>query len=360
MTNFDQKMIRECLTLAKKALGKTSPNPLVGAVVVKNGQIVGRGFHPQAGLPHAEVFALKEAGEEAMGATIYVNLEPCNHYGKTPPCTEAIIQAGISQVVVGMVDPDERVAGGGIRRLMSAGIDVKVGVEEEACGQLNEAFIHRVIHKRPFGILKYAMTMDGKIATATGDSKWITGQKSRDYVHFLRSSCDAVVVGGNTVRKDNPRLTTHGVSRHNPLRVVMSASFDLPFDCNLWDTAMAATVVYTLPQGDDSALKAHLLARGVEVLELENLCPTVVMDNLYHRGFNSIFWECGGILGARAIASGNIQKVLAFMAPKIIGGQQGFNPVGDLGITAMKDALSLQNITLQRFDDDFLIEGYIQ
>lgn len=360
MINFDQKMIHECLTLAKKALGKTSPNPLVGAVVVKNGQIVGKGFHPQAGLPHAEVFALKEAGEEARGATIYINLEPCNHYGKTPPCTEAIINAGIKQVVVGMVDPDERVAGGGIKRLVSAGIDVRVGVEEEACRCLNEAFIHRVIHKRPFGILKYAMTMDGKIATATGDSKWITGQKARDYVHFLRSGCDAVVVGGNTVRKDNPRLTTHGVATHNPLRVVMSASFGLPFDCYLWDTEAAPTVVFTLPQDGHSPLKTHLLSRGVEVLEFDNLSPTIVMDNLYSRGFNAVFWECGGNLGARAIASGNIQKVLAFIAPKIIGGQQGFNPVGDLGITTMQNALNLHNVSLQKFDDDFLIEAYIE
>lgn len=360
MNQLDQKMISECLDLAKKALGKTSPNPLVGAVVVKHGQIVGRGFHPRAGLPHAEVFALKEAGEKARGGTIYVNLEPCNHHGKTPPCTEAIIKAGISQVVVGMVDPDERVAGGGIKRLVAAGIDVKVGVEEEACRQLNEAFIHRVIYKRPFGILKYAMTVDGKIATATGNSKWITGQKSRDYVHFLRSGCDAVVVGGNTVRKDNPRLTTHGMSSHNPLRVVMSKGFDLPMDCHLWDTTMAPTVVFTFPQDVDSPLKAHLLCQGVEVLEYENLSPTVVMDNLYERGFNAVFWECGGNLGARAIASGNIQKILGFIAPKIIGGQGGFNPVGDLGITTMQDALKLHNVSLQRFDDDFLIEGYIK
>ncbi len=358
MNDFDCKMMGECLELGKKALGKTSPNPLVGAVVVKNGQIVGRGFHPQAGLPHAEVFALEEAQGNAQGGTIYVNLEPCNHYGKTPPCTEAIIKAGISRVVIGMVDPDTRVSGGGIKRLISAGIDVKVGVKEEACQRLNEAFIHRVRFERPFGIFKYAMTLDGKIATMTGDSKWVTGEKSRGYVHFLRSLCDAVIVGGNTVRKDNPRLTTHGVTNHNPLRVVMSSSFDLPFDCHLWETAVAPTVVFTLPQGD-CLLKTHLLTKGVEVLEFADLSPTMVMNNLYGRGFNSVLWECGGSLGARAIASGNIQKVLAFIAPKIIGGKQGFNPVGDMGITKMSEAISLQDLNFQQFDDDFLIEGYV-
>lgn len=358
MNEFDRKMMTECLELAQKALGKTSPNPLVGAVVVKNGQIVGRGFHPQAGLPHAEVFALQEAQGEARGATIYVNLEPCNHYGKTPPCTEAIIKAGITHVVVGMVDPDERVSGGGIKRLISAGIDVKVGVEEEKCRRLNEAFIHRIQFKRPFGIFKYAMTLDGKIATMTGDSKWVTGEKSRNYVHHLRSACDGVIVGGNTVRKDNPRLTTHGIANHNPVRVVMSPSFNLPFDCHLWDTTTAPTLVFTLSQ-KDSALKSHLLSQGVEILEMENLSPTAVMDFLYVRGLNSVLWECGGNLGARAIASGTIQKVLAFIAPKIIGGEKSFSPIGDMGIMKMSQALSLENITIKQFDDDILVEGYL-
>ncbi|MFN6036317.1 MAG: bifunctional diaminohydroxyphosphoribosylaminopyrimidine deaminase/5-amino-6-(5-phosphoribosylamino)uracil reductase RibD, partial [Dolichospermum sp.] len=202
--DFDSRMMLRCLELAAKALGRTSPNPLVGAVVVQNGEVVGEGFHPRAGEPHAEVFALKAAGEGARGSTIYVSLEPCNHYGRTPPCSEALINAGVSKVVVGMVDPNPLVAGGGIARLRAAGIEVVVGVEEAACRRLNEGFIHRILYQRPLGILKYAMTLDGKIATTSGHSAWVTNQDARAEVHRLRAACDAVIVGGNTVRQDNP------------------------------------------------------------------------------------------------------------------------------------------------------------
>jgi diaminohydroxyphosphoribosylaminopyrimidine deaminase / 5-amino-6-(5-phosphoribosylamino)uracil reductase len=216
-SDFDSRMMQRCLELARRALGRTSPNPLVGAVIVKDGEIVGEGFHPRAGEPHAEVFALKAAGVGAAspqencarGATIYVSLEPCNHYGRTPPCSEGLIAAGVAKVVVGMVDPNPLVAGGGIARLRAAGIEVLVGVEEEACRQLNEAFIHRILYKRPLGILKYAMTLDGKIATNSGHSAWVTSQDARSEVHQLRAACDAVIVGGNTVRQDNPYLTSH-------------------------------------------------------------------------------------------------------------------------------------------------------
>ena len=212
---FDIEMMQRCLQLAQRAAGKTSPNPLVGSVIVKDGKVIGEGFHPEVGQPHAEVFALRDA-KEAQGATVYVNLEPCNHYGRTPPCSSALIKAQVAKVVTGMVDPDPRVAGGGIKKLRDAGIEVIVGVEETACRQLNEAFIHRILHKQPFSILKYAMTLDGKIAATTGHSAWVTGKASRHLVHQVRSTCDAVIIGGNTVRKDNPNLTTHGVTEHNP------------------------------------------------------------------------------------------------------------------------------------------------
>lgn len=191
----DQTHMRRCLTLAKTAIGKTAPNPLVGSVIVQGDEIVGQGFHPQAGQPHGEIFALWEAGDRAKGATLYVNLEPCNHQGRTPPCTEAIIQAGIAKVVVGMVDPNPLVAGKGISRLRQAGIEVKVGVEEEACQRLNEAFCFRIKHQRPFGIFKYAMTLDGKIATAQAHSSWVTSSSARHWVHQLRSQCQAVIIG---------------------------------------------------------------------------------------------------------------------------------------------------------------------
>ena len=357
-TPVDREMMQRCLQLAAKALGKTSPNPLVGSVVVRDGKIVGEGFHPCAGQPHAEVFALKEAGEKAKGATIYVSLEPCNHYGRTPPCTEALITAGVSKVVVGMVDPDPRVSGGGIARLRDAGLEVVVGVEEDACRQLNEAFIHRILYQLPFGILKYAMTLDGKIAATSGHSAWVTTKASRQQVHQLRSSCDAVIIGGNTVRRDNPQLTTHGIGDRNPLRVVMTRHLDLPTGCNLWNTEIAPTLVFTQP-GSNPQLQRQLTDKGVEVIELASLTPKLVMKQLYEHGLSNILWECGGTLAARAIADGVIQKVMAFIAPKIIGGQTAPSPVGDLNLTKMTDALPLERITLQAIDTDILVEGYL-
>ncbi len=355
---FDRIVMQRCLELARSALGKTSPNPLVGSVVVQDGQIIGEGFHPGAGQPHAEVFALKQAGDRARGATIYVNLEPCNHYGRTPPCTEALIAAGVAKVVVGMVDPDPRVSGGGIARLRESGIEVVVGVEEEDCLQLNEAFIHRVLYHRPLGILKYAMTLDGKIATTTGHSAWVTNPLARSEVHQLRAACDAVVVGGNTVRQDNPQLTSHQSGLHNPLRVVMSRSLDLPEVAHLWEIAQAPTLVLT-EAGANTDFQLFLREKGVQVVELTPLTPSSTMAYLYERGFSSILWECGGILAAAVIAEGAVQKISAFIAPKIIGGNNAPTPVGDLGFTSMTEALTLERVKVRVIGSDCLIEGYL-
>ncbi|WP_448266729.1 bifunctional diaminohydroxyphosphoribosylaminopyrimidine deaminase/5-amino-6-(5-phosphoribosylamino)uracil reductase RibD [Nostoc sp. DSM 114159] len=356
-TDFDSRMMLRCLELARRALGRTSPNPLVGAVIVKDGEIVGEGFHPRAGEPHAEVFALREAGDRARGATIYVSLEPCNHYGRTPPCSEGLIEAGVAKVVVGMVDPNPLVAGGGIARLRAAGIEVLVGVEEEACRQLNEAFVHRILYKRPLGILKYAMTLDGKIATTSGHSAWVTSQEARSEVHLVRAACDAIIVGGNTVRQDNPYLTSHQVGAHNPLRVVMSRHLNLPASAHLWQTADAPTLVLT-QKGANPDFQNLLLNQGVEVVELASLTPDKAMAYLYERGFCSVLWECGGTLAASAIAQGAVQKVLAFIAPKIIGGSIAPTPVGDLGFTTMTEALSLERVRWRVVGSDCLVEGY--
>lgn len=355
---FDQRMMRRCLELARQAIGQTAPNPMVGSVVVQNGEIVGEGFHPGAGQPHAEVFALRAAGDRARGATLYVNLEPCNHYGRTPPCSEAVIQADIARVVVGMVDPDPRVSGGGIARLREAGVEVAVGIEEMACRELNEAFIHRVTHQQPFGIFKYAMTLDGKIATPTGHSAWVTAPAARRLVHELRSHCDAVIVGGNTVRRDDPQLTTHGVTAHNPLRVVMSRTLDLPLTAKLWQVAEAPTLVFT-KTGANPKVQADLRAQGVEVVELTALKPSIVMADLYQRGLLSVLWECGGELAAQAIGDRCIQKVLAFIAPKLIGGTTAYSPLGDLGLTQMTEALVLERMRWQTVGTDLLVEGYL-
>ncbi len=355
---FDIEMMQKCLQLAQRASGQTSPNPLVGSVVVKDGKIIGEGFHPGVGQPHAEVFALKDAGEQAKGATVYVSLEPCNHYGRTPPCSEALIKAQVAKVVTGMVDPDPRVAGGGIKKLRDAGIEVVVGVEETACRQLNEAFIHRILQQQPFGMLKYAMTLDGKIAATTGHSAWVTGKASRHLVHQVRSTCDAVIIGGNTVRKDNPNLTTHGVTAHNPLRVVMSRSLDLPRECNLWNVDIAPTLIFT-EINSNPALQKELIGKGVNIITVAALTPKIVMEHLYQKELSKVLWECGGTLAARAIADGTIQKVMAFVAPKIIGGISAPSPVGNLGLTTMTDALQLKQITTQVIDSDILIEGYL-
>ena len=356
-SDFDVLMMQRCLELARRAAGKTSPNPLVGSVIVKDGEIIGEGFHPKFGQPHAEVFALGDAGELARGATVYVNLEPCNHYGKTPPCSSALIEAKVAKVVTGMVDPDPRVAGGGIKKLRDAGIEVVVGVEEAACRRLNEAFIQRITHKQTFGILKYAMTLDGKIAATTGHSAWVTSKDSRHLVHRVRSACDAVIVGGNTVRRDNPNLTTHGITEHNPLRVVMSRSLDLPSECNLWHTDIASTIVFT--ENNNSAQQQKLIDRGVEIVSVAQLTPKVVTEYLYQQGKSKVLWECGGTLAAKAIADGTVQKVMAFVAPKIIGGTSAPSPVDDLGLSKMTDALELKEIEVKTIFPDLLIEGYL-
>lgn len=356
---FDQAMMLRCLELAQRALGRTAPNPLVGCAIAQNGQIVGEGFHPGAGHPHAEIFALREAGEKARGATVYVNLEPCNHYGRTPPCTEALIAAGVAKVVVGTIDPNPLVAGSGIDKLREAGIEVVVGVAESECRQLNEAFIYRILHRRPFGILKYAMTLDGKIATTTGHSAWVTSQVARSEVHKLRVACDAVIIGGNTVRRDNPLLTSRRDKADNPVRVVMSRSLDLPAAANLWDVREAKTLVFT-EINSNYDFQQYLTQKGVEVVEMSDLTPAKVMANLSDRQFLSVLWECGGALAARAIADDAVQKIWAFIAPKIIGGQTASSPVGDLGLTKMTEALELENISMRTIGGDYLFEGYLK
>ena len=357
-SSSDSRWMLRCCELAAQAAGHTAPNPMVGSVVVKAGEVIGEGFHPKAGEPHAEVFALRAAGNRAKGATLYVNLEPCNHTGRTPPCAQAVIDAGIARVVIGMKDPNPQ-ASGGIERLQAAGIEVIAGVEEAHCQRLNEAFVHRVKHKRPFGILKYAMTLDGKIATTTGHSAWISGPESRKRVHQLRSRCDAVIVGGNTVRQDNPNLTSHGQGTHNPLRVVMSRRLELPMVANLWNVSIAPTLVLTHSEADDAAVAA-LRKQSVEVVLLDDLTPSAAMEELQARGCLSVLWECGGTLAAEAIAAGAVQKVWAFIAPKIIGGQRAPSPVGDLGLEEMTAAKTLSKMVLTAVGDDILLTGYLE
>jgi diaminohydroxyphosphoribosylaminopyrimidine deaminase / 5-amino-6-(5-phosphoribosylamino)uracil reductase len=368
----ERALMRRCLELARTACGQTAPNPLVGSLIVREDirediqeniqgdRILGEGYHPRAGEPHAEVFALRQAQarapEQIQHATLYVNLEPCSHYGRTPPCAEAIAASGIKRVVVGMVDPNPQVAGRGIERLRQAGIDVLVGVEQAACQTLNEAFIHRMVHQRPFGLLKYAMTLDGKIAASSGHSFWVTGPEARARVHDLRRRCEAVIIGGNTLRRDDPLLTSRqGVT---PLRVVMSRGLDLPLTARLWDVQAAPTLVFTEASQADPRVLQALGNSGVEVIALPHLRPQAVMQQLYHRGVLTVLWECGGTLAAAALAEGAVQKVWAFVAPKLIGGPTAPSPLGDLGLTRMDQAMGLEKIHIEKIGADLLIEGY--
>lgn len=358
----DESFIRRTLELAARARGLTSPNPLVGAVVVRDGQVVGEGYHRRAGLPHAEIEALQAAGEAARGATLYVNLEPCCHTGRTGPCTEAIIAAGVKRVVAAMVDPNPLVAGKGIMRLREAGIDVAVGVMEEEAHRLNEAFIKYVTARRPFVILKTAMSLDGKIATVTGESRWITGEAAREYVHQLRNTCDAVLVGIGTVLKDDPSLTTRlPEGGRDPVRVILDSSARLPLAARvLTQDSEAPTLVATTEMAPTERVAA-LRQAGAEVL----VCgrgPQVNLDlllaELAAREIVSLLVEGGSTVNASFLLQGLVDKVVWFIAPRIIGGREALGPVGGSGIRHLARAIRLTETVVKQLGADLCVEGY--
>jgi diaminohydroxyphosphoribosylaminopyrimidine deaminase/5-amino-6-(5-phosphoribosylamino)uracil reductase len=328
------------LQLASLGAGRTSPNPLVGAVVLDAaGTLVGEGFHGRAGGPHAEVGALEQAGERARGGTLVVTLEPCCHQGRTPPCCDAVIAAGIARVVMAMGDPDPRVAGGGVARLRSSGIEVIERVGEAEALRLNAAFRHRVSSGRPLGILKWAMSLDGRTALPNGVSQWISGPEARTWVHRLRAHCDAVIIGGGTLRADNPLLTSRGRCEPEPLRVVLSRGLELPEKALLWDTGIAPTLLAHGPEVE--AGQRHRLdrlrQRGVDVLELSNCEPSALLEALGRRGCNQVLWECGPELAAAALRQDCVQQVAAVIAPRLLGGEPARTPVGNLGYHCLGD-----------------------
>lgn len=361
----DEEYMRLALSLAKKGSGTTSPNPMVGAVIVKNDKIVGKGYHKKAGLPHAEVIALNEAKENAKGATLYVNLEPCVHFGKTPPCTEAIINAGIEKVVMSMFDPNPQVSGRGAQRLKDAGITVKIGVLEEEAKRLNEAFIVFMEKSRPFFVMKAAISLDGKIATKTCDSKWISNEQSRRYTNKLRASVDAIMVGINTVITDNPMLIPKMVKvKKYPLRIILDSKLRIPLSCDIVKTAAKyKTVVFTL---DDSRhdKEAKLISFGVEVVK----CPKdengrvslkYVSDELYRRQIMTVLVEGGGELNGALLKEGLIDKFILFYAPIFIGGKSALNLIGGKGVDFLREAYKLKIENLKKFKEDICLEGYV-
>ncbi len=327
--------MQRALQLAALAAGRTSPNPLVGAVLLDpQGALVGEGFHARAGAPHAEVMALAQAGERARGGTLVVTLEPCCHHGRTPPCSQAVIAAGLARVVVAMADPNPQVGGGGLAELRAAGIKVICGVSEAEARTLNRAFCHRIASGRPLGILKWAMGLDGRTALPNGASQWISGPQARAWVHGLRAQCDAVIVGGGTVRADDPLLTSRGLRQQEPLRVVLSRSLNLPSAAQLWDQRLATTLVAHSDAAPAEA-RTQLDQRGVERLVLTDCGPRPLLEELARRGCNQVLWECGPELAAAAIRDGCVQELAAVIAPKLLGGKPGRTPLGDLGHTAM-------------------------
>ena len=350
----DRHWMGRALRLAALAAGHTSPNPLVGAVVLNAaGELVGEGYHRRAGEAHAEALALARAGAEARGGCLYVTLEPCCHQGRTPPCSEAVLASGVRRLVVAMADPDPRVAGQGLARLRQAGLEVIEGVGAAEARRQNSAFLHRVTKGRPEGILKWAMSLDGRTALANGASQWISGPEARAWVHRLRARCDAVIVGGGTVRADNPLLTSRGQRSPEPLRVVLSRQLELPANAQLWETSGAPTLVAHGP-GAPGEARARLDQLGVERLELDHCGPLALLEALAARGCNRVLWECGPELAATALGQGCVQQLAAVIAPKLLGGLAARTPLGDLGLLAVPEACLQSGEGLQQLGPDLL------
>ena len=354
------------LELARLGVGYTNPNPMVGAVIVKENKIIGEGFHENYGGPHAEINAFESATEDVSGSTMYVTLEPCSHYGKTPPCAHALVEKGIKRVVVAMEDPNPRVAGKGIQILQDNGIEVSVGMMEPEARKLNEIFIKYITTNLPFCILKTAMTLDGKIATTGGDSKWISAEDSRSYVHKLRHQVSAIMVGIGTILADNPMLTTRldTVPGKNPIRIIVDTRGRIPLEANVLRVdEQTKTILVTTELAPREKL-AHLESTGIKVLltPLKNNQVDLnhLMTSLGEQKIDSILLEGGSTLNYSALSEGIVDKIISFIAPKIIGGAQAKTPVGGQGRSLMKDAFLIKDMNITRFGEDIMVEGYLR
>jgi len=360
MSDVHENYMHRALALARRGVGKTSPNPAVGCVIVRDGVIVGEGWHRQAGGPHAEVFALGQAGEKARGGDVYVTLEPCSHHGKTPPCANALVFAGVRRVFAAMVDPNPKVAGSGVGLLRAAGIEVSTGLLERESRLLNEPFIKAITTGRPFVILKSAMTLDGRTATASGDARWISNEESRRYVHKLRATVDAVMVGAGTVAADDPELTCRLPGGRDPVRVVVDSALGIsPAARLLHLDSLAPTIVATLSGGGPK--RAAVRESGAEILVCRERDGRVDLDDLLSRlgsrGVQSVLLEGGSRLAGEAVRRGLIDKFLLFFAPKMLGGD-GPGLFAGPGAEAMADAYRLRDLSLRRFGGDILVTGY--
>jgi diaminohydroxyphosphoribosylaminopyrimidine deaminase/5-amino-6-(5-phosphoribosylamino)uracil reductase len=352
-----KKYMELTLKIAEKGKGFVSPNPLVGCIIVKRGKIVGRGYHKHYGGEHAEINAIKNAGKKVANSTMYINIEPCSHWGKTPPCTEKIVEAGVREVVIGMHDPNPLVEG--FKELKFRGIKTKIGILEEQAKKLNEVYIKYMKTKRPFVILKVAMSMDGKIATKTGDSKYITGREARRYIHQLRSELDAVMVGINTVLKDNPRLTPRLAKGKDPIKIVVDTELRMPMKCNLMKQPSKLIIATTKKASKAKINKFY--QRGVNVIVLNSKRGMVdlkeLMKELGKKEITSVMIEGGAELNSSAIKDKVADKLLIFTAPKLVG--TGVGAIGNLGITKIDKAVKLKNIRTMKVGKDVLLEAYL-
>ncbi len=345
---------------AKAMKGQTEPNPLVGAVIVTEGRVVGIGAHLKAGEPHAEIHALRMAGDAAQGGTIYVTLEPCSHHGRTGPCAEAIVAAGLKKVVIATLDPNPLVSGNGVKILKNAGIEVVVGVREEESRQMNEVFNTFIVEKRPFITLKAASTLDGKIASRSLDSKWITSEEARLDVHQLRSENQAILVGVGTVVEDDPELTARIPNGRNPLRIVLDSSLRISLESKIIADGLAETWIFTAQQVD-AKKKAVLEQLGVSVFETSGVKQVDVQDVvriLGEKSISSLFIEGGGTINAAFLEAGLVDKTIFYFAPKLIGGKHAPTFIEGTGYELMKDAIELERGEFIKIGKDFKFTGY--
>lgn len=357
-----QEYMKLALELAKKGRGHTSPNPLVGCVVVKEDTIITQGYHERYGEFHAERNALTKCTQDLTGAEMYVTLEPCCHHGNTPPCTDIIIERGIRKVYVGSLDPNPRVAGKGIRILQEHGIEVETGVLEPECLALNEIFFHYITTGMPYVAMKYAMTMDGKIAAYTGDSRWVTGEKARRHGHELRKRYSAIMVGIGTVLADDPMLNCRIEKGVDPVRVVCDSRLRIPLDSQLVRTAKEIPTIVAYSTGEEDKIAA-LLQAGVELIRSssqERVDFVELMAELGRRKIDSVILEGGSTLHGTALMSGLVKKLYCYMAPKLIGGHKARSPVEGEGFPLMKQALAVSDIEILPLGEDICISGYVE
>lgn len=365
MDDLNVDFMRLAIELAKKGVPYVAPNPLVGAVVVKDGKILGRAYHARYGDLHAERLALldcKKNNYSAEGASMYVTLEPCCHYGKQPPCTEALIEAKLAKVIVGSSDPNPLVSGKGLAILRAAGIEVVKGFLQEECDALNAVFFYFIRNKLPYVAAKYAMCLDGKIATKEGFSKWISGKEAREYVYHLRTKYTAIMVGSGTVLADDPELTAHGKGR-NPIRIICDSGLKTALDSKLVKTARDIRTIFAYAQADDKRVAAFEKA-ACELLKVPKSETHInlqeLMKVLAAKNIDSIFVEGGGTLHYSLFSDKLVQKVYAFIAPKIFGGVSAKTAVEGAGLSNVEDAFRLQDICVQKFGEDFLLEGEVK